>query len=171
MIVPLTPDDRKILKYERRLGIVFFFAIVSFGAFFNLLYFVFDKENYKMAGVIILNSGTFFVAFVFMKLINTYTNRDLLQNTKEILTKVVDQKIEEKSYEAGSGNLYSPILGVIFPKLFSSKMRESSRYYLIIEGKKHEVDKLIFDQLVLGEKVNIHSTANAQIVLRIEKIT
>lgn len=45
MQTKLTENDIKVLKDEKRMGYIFSFIILSFGAFFNLIYFLSQKNS------------------------------------------------------------------------------------------------------------------------------
>ncbi|HBS86905.1 MAG: hypothetical protein A2W91_12805 [Bacteroidetes bacterium GWF2_38_335] len=165
----LTEKDRKVLKDEKRIGFVFAGLILSFGGLLNLCYFVWNKseQEYLMIGIIDL--GVFFLAYLICNRINLKVNRDLKVNIKEILKRKVEEKNEEKSYEAGSGALYIPILGWLFPKLWGQKMRETKKYLIFTADKKYEVDKDIYDDLKKDTDFYIHFAKHSETVLSFSK--
>jgi len=59
---------------------------------------------------------------------------DLEEDTKVVKKGKVQKKESYTSYESGSGSIHIPILGDLFSKLFSVKMRSKNRYYLIINN-------------------------------------
>lgn len=71
--------------------------------------------------------------------------------------------VEYKEYftdsEAGSGSLYVPILGDIFPNLFGQKMKPMDRWFVFVHIEnslyKYEIEKDIYDQILIGDKVSI----------------
>ena len=67
------------------------------------------------------------------------------------MEKVVSKKIE-KSFEAGSGALYIPILGNIFPKLWGQKMNEKKKYLIFTEKYKYQVEEDDYNKLEEGDK-------------------
>jgi len=170
MTKELTDKDRKVLKYEKRIGFVFSGLIICFGGLFNLLYFVLNKtgQNYLMVSLIDL--GILLLAYFVCNRINLKVNRDLSDNIKEILKKRVDKKIEEKSYEAGSGALFIPILGNLFPKLWGQKMRETRKYYIFTSDTKYEVDKEVYDDLEKDMDFYVHFAKNSETVLNFSKV-
>lgn len=165
----LTDKDRKVLKYERRIGFVFSGLILSFGGLFNLIYFVLNKieQNYLM--VILIDLGIVLLSYSVCNRINLKVNRDLKDNKKELLKKRVDKKIEEKSYEAGSGALYIPILGDLFPKLWGQKMRETRRYYIFTSDSKYEVEKEVYNDLKKDTDFYVHFAKHSETVLNFSK--
>ncbi|PKP19940.1 MAG: hypothetical protein CVU05_10210 [Bacteroidetes bacterium HGW-Bacteroidetes-21] len=165
----LTDKDRKVLKYEKRIGYVFSGLIICFGGLFNLLYFVLNEtgQNYLMVSLIDL--GILLLAYFVCNRINLKVNRDLKDNLKELLKRKVDKTIEEKSYEAGSGALYIPILGDLFPKLWGQKMRETRKYYVFTSDTKYEVDKDVYDELKKGTDFYIHFAKHSETALYFSK--
>lgn len=63
-----------------------------------------------------------------------------------------------KDYEAGSGSLHIPILGDLFPKLFSSTMKPINRWFLIVDVDKvyrYEVSEEVYNAVSIQDKVSI----------------
>jgi len=169
MTTELTEKDRKVLKYERRIGYVFSGLIISFGGLFNFLYFVLIKSefNYLMVGLI--DFAIICLSYFVMYKINYKVNLDLKENQKELLKRTVEKKIEEKSYEAGSGNLFIPILGHLFPKLWGQKMNETKKYFIFSNDYKHEVDLGTYNDLKKGTDFIIHFAKNSGTILNFSK--
>jgi hypothetical protein len=165
----LTDKDRKVLKYERRIGFVFSGLIICFGGLFNLIYFVLNKTGQDYLMVSLIDLGILLLAYFVCSRINLTVNRDLIDNTKELIKKRVDKKIEEKSYEAGSGALYIPILGVLFPKIWGQKMRETRKYYVFTSDTKYEVDKEVYDDLEKDTDFYVHFAEHSETVLNFSK--
>jgi hypothetical protein len=68
-------------------------------------------------------------------------------------TKIIEKRVD-RSVEAGSGGLYIPILGDIFPSLFGHKMRETVTYvFVCTDGKEYVVEELLFDRYNKGDKI------------------
>lgn len=71
---------------------------------------------------------------------------------------IVIEKEYIKDYEAGSGSLHIPILGDLFPKLFSQEMRPIGRWFLIVRTDalyRYEVTKEVYEEAQIGDKVSI----------------
>jgi hypothetical protein len=66
------------------------------------------------------------------------------------MEKVVS-KIVEKSYEAGSGSLYIPILGDISPKNWGQKMAENDIFIIITEKHRYQVKEEDYNKLKEGD--------------------
>ncbi len=137
IVVELTGRDRQMLKDDRRVGFVFFAIIISFGALFNLSYFVLNIAERDCMIITLIDLGVVLLACTVYYLVNRKTNRDLKCNTKGLIKKRVERKSEEIDYEAGSGTLYVPVLGDLFPKLWGDKMRELPKYYIFTDYAKY----------------------------------
>lgn len=161
----LTEKDRKVLKYEKRIGFVFAGIIICFGGFFNFFYFVLNKSGVNFLMIICINLGIVSLAYFVYHRINLNINRDLKGNIKEIFKRKVEKKSEEKSYEAGSGAMFIPILGNLFPKLWGQKMRETRKYYIFTSDNKYEVDKEVYDDIKKDTDIYIHFAKHCKIVL------
>ncbi len=165
MTKELTEKERNVLKYERRIGYVFSGIILSFTGFFNLFYFILNDANFAFLMIGIVNTCAICFAYLVSKRINLKINRDLIGNTKELLKRKVEEKIEEKSYEAGSGALFIPILGDLFPKIWGHKMNESIKYYILSNNYKYEVDIKTYNELKIGNDFFIHYAKHSGTIL------
>ncbi len=75
-------------------------------------------------------------------------------------TGIVIRKFCQEQYEPGSGRLYLPILGNIFPKLFKLSMKPSDRWFVVVQNEsfyRYEVAKEVYDAVVIGDKVSIET--------------
>lgn len=71
---------------------------------------------------------------------------------------IVIDKEYKADYEAGSGSLHIPILGDLFPKLFSSEMKPINRWFLIVRTDalyRYEVTKEVYEEALVGDKVTM----------------
>ena len=166
----LTEKDRKVLKYEKRIGYVFSGLVLSFGGLLNLFYFVLNNktgQNFLVIGLIDL--VVLVLAFLVCNRLNLKVNYDLKDNKKELLKRTVEKKTEEKSYETGSGSLYIPILGDLFPKLWGQKMSESKKYFIFTSDNKYEVAKEVYNDLKKGTDFYIHFAKHSETILNFSK--
>ena len=169
MIKELTENDRKVLKNEKRIGYVFSGIIMSFGAFFNLFYFLLNKSDYDFLMLGIIDAGTIGLAYFVCNRINLKVNRDLKDNSKELLKRKLEKKAEEKSYEVGSGALYIPFLGDLWPKLWGQKMKETKKHFIVSNDYKHEVDLKTYNDLETGTNFFIHFANHSGTILSFSK--
>jgi len=65
----------------------------------------------------------------------------------------IDKKVIEPSYEPGSGAMYVPILGDLFPKLFGPKMRSIPHYFIIAGNRKYKVEEEFYKNLKEGDEL------------------
>ena len=169
MTSALTESDRKVLKYEKRIGYVFAGLILSFGGFFNFFYFILNKNGYNFLMIVFIDLGIIGLAYFICNRINHKVNLDLKDNQKELIKRKVENKIEEKSCEAGSGALYIPVLGDLFPKLWGQKMRTTKRYSILTNNYKYEVDIETFNELKKGTDFLIHFAKHSRTILNVSK--
>lgn len=66
----------------------------------------------------------------------------------------VQRKETFKSYEAGGGTMYIPILSNIFPKLFNNQSKEILKYFIITSNTKYRVNEAIYNKLKVGDRFN-----------------
>ena len=117
----LTDKDQQIIKYEKRTGFVFSGITLSFGGIYNLSFLLTgDDKNYLI--LIFVDLFIVVLCIFIIYLMNRKLSKDLLSGVKIVKLEKVQKKECEISYEAGSGGLSIPILGNLFPKLFSKEM-------------------------------------------------
>lgn len=165
----LTDQDIKTLQFGKRIGYVFLLITLSLGALLNLTYFLLIKSepNYLFVGLIDL--GIVLLAYFICNSVNHKINLDLKENRKELLKRTVQEKKEEFCSEPGSGMLYIPILGDLFPKLWGQKMKMTKRYFIVAEDYKHEVDTDIYNAVEEGSDFYIHFANHSGKVLGFSK--
>ncbi len=65
---------------------------------------------------------------------------DIRSGNTRIRISEVKSILEEKNAEAGSGSLYIPVLGSLFPNLFGERMRSQEvKYIITLENEKFEI--------------------------------
>ena len=164
----LSSEDIKELKYEKRFGFIFPAMIIAFAVLMNILYFLtVPKPN--MVYVILFNTVVLLLSFLLNYKMNHKLNTDLREGIKISKRAKVQDKEHTTSSEAGSGMLYVPILGDIFPKLWGQKMRPKGYYSLIINNARYEVDQKLYEGVNLGDQVDIYYAENSNSQLGIEK--
>ena len=169
MTIELTEKDKKTLKGEKRIGYVFSGMILCFGGLFNLYYFISNKPIQDYLIISLINLGIIIFAYVVYNRLNFKVNLDLKENKKELLKKKIEEKTEEKSYEAGSGALYIPILGDLFPKLWGQKMRETRKFFIFTNDAKYEVNEDIYNELEKGSDCYMHFAKHSETILDFSK--
>jgi hypothetical protein len=63
----------------------------------------------------------------------------------------VKSKRIEESAEAGSGAMFIPILGNLFPKLWGQKMNVSNKYLVFTDKHKYQVNEENYHKVIIGE--------------------
>ncbi|MFO7864994.1 MAG: hypothetical protein R6U85_13430 [Salinivirgaceae bacterium] len=157
--LPLSPADRKAIRYEKRMGYIFAILILTAGAFINLILFLLHPEQLKM--LIFIDVTIVSLSVFVLIMVNRKHNKDLKNGEKVLKEAALQAKKQETSYEAGSGMLYIPILGNILPRLWGQKMRPSQKYFFKVEGERHEVDEQTFKSTNVGDLVMLHFTLNS----------
>lgn len=168
-VAVLTNEDKVKIKFEKRFSYVLIILVLSVGLLFNLSYFIAFNDQLSLKGLIVIDLALLLIAFLLYFLMNNKLNKDLKSNHKAITLVKVDQKLILKSEEAGSGVLYIPILGYLFPKIWGQKMNNLDVYYLVINGFRYEVDKEFFDTVDEGEQIERHSAKYSKTILGFTK--
>lgn len=165
----LTAKDIKTLKFGKRIGYVFAALTLCFGALLNLAYFLLIKRepNYLLIGII--NVGVIALAYFICNRVNHKINLDLKWNKKELLKRTVLEKQEEFCSEPGSGMLYIPILGDLFPKLWGQKMKMTKRYFIIANEYRYEVAEEVYTNFETGTEFYVHFAKNSGTILDLSK--
>lgn len=161
----LTEKDIKKVKQERKIAYVLAVILLLLASVFNL-YWLLTKQTYSVLLLIDLVIILICVLMVFF--MNKNYNKDLRERKKKVISKKVQLKSDYDSPEAGSGALYMPILGKIFPKLWGQKMRVLHLYCLQIDNYRHEVEKDLFDKITAGDTVNMYYAKHSNLLLEIE---
>jgi len=169
-LVELTESDIKVLKGERRIAYVFSGIILAFGLLFNVLYMIMIV-NKDLLILLSVDAAIILLSFLISYWMNKKINKDIREETTRVRLAEVQGKESVPSYEAGSGTLHIPILGDLFPKLWSQKMRESSKFYLIIERYRYEVEKELYEKVNEKELVKMYLALHSETLLRIEPTT
>ena len=69
---------------------------------------------------------------------------------------VIQKKEYKVDFEAGSGSLYIPVLGDLFPNLWGQKMNPVDKWILVINNTTYSVNKDFYDSVSEGDKVEIY---------------
>ena len=170
----LTKENIKTLKYEKRIGFVFAGIILAFGLLFNL-FFIATKlaKSYEKDELLILIAIDLLIvglSYLTASTMNRKINKDLREGIKIVRIEKIDKKNHIIDYEAGSGSLYIPGLGDLFPKLWGQEMRSYSKYVLTIKGIENNVEKELFDNVKEGDLIEVHDSKHSDIFLEFKKI-
>ncbi|MFA5851022.1 MAG: hypothetical protein WC833_14220 [Bacteroidales bacterium] len=166
-LMELTESDIKVLKGEKRIAYVFSGMVLVFGLLFNILYMIMIVNN-DLLILLSVDAAIILLSFLISYWMNKKINKDIREETTLLRLAEVQGKETVASYEAGSGTLHIPILGDLFPKLWSQKMRESSKFYLIIERYRYEVGQELYERVNEKEFVKMYFSQHSDILLRIE---
>ena len=150
----LTQEDRKILKYEKRIGYVLSMFIFALGGILSLYLYV--EENWLFFKLI--SSGTVILSFLTAFLINRKINKDLKTGTKFVRKERIMGTKHEIDYEAGSGALQG------------GKMKPYSKYTLIINGIAYNIEKELFENVKEGDLIEIHEAIFSGVLLGFKKL-
>lgn len=155
----------------KRFGIVFPILIISFALLLYVFPSLYELESINWIEFTLINMGILSFCVLLYFLINGKYIKDLNLGTKKIIIETVQEKQDKTSYEAGSGALHIPILGNLFPKIWSQEMKPKYVLYLIINNTRYEVRKDVFNQTKKGDLVEIHYSQFSNTRLDIKKKT
>ncbi len=161
----VTTEDVKTIKYEKRLGYLFALFLLALGGIANLFYLA-TTEKPDLNSLMLVNLLIVGLCVAIPYAMNYKYNRDIKLGSKIVKFGIVQKKEESVSYEAGSGNLYIPILGDLFPKAWSQQMKANKKYGFYIDDYKYDVSREIYDDVAEGEEVEMHYTAYSEMFLR-----
>jgi len=164
----LTKKNIKKLKYEKRISFVFSGLVLAFGALLNLVYIVSNDEKGWLL-LLLINIGIVGLSYLIAFFINRKINKDLGVGVKVVRIEKIEKKKHYIDYEVGSGALFIPILGNLFPKLWGHRMKEYSKYTLVIKGVGHDVEKELFDSVEEGDLIELHVSKYGEILLELKK--
>lgn len=164
----LSTKDIKLIKYEKRIGYVFSSGLFVLGIIWNLSYLT-SSENGVSYLMILINLAIIIVCLLIPYFMNRKYNLDIKYGIKSIKVEAVQNKEELVDYEPGSGKLYIPILGDLFPKQWGQKMRKVHKFVLIIDGAQYNIDKNLFDKVKKGDEVEMYYAKYSEMFLGIDK--
>ncbi|HUX54372.1 MAG TPA: hypothetical protein VMV56_08160 [Williamwhitmania sp.] len=160
----LTTEDVRTIKYEKRLGYLFAAFLLALGGIANLYYLV-TNENTEINTLLLMDLLVVGLCVLVPYAMNYKYSRDIKLGIKTIKTVVVLSKEESIDYEAGSGTLYIPVLGALFPKIWGQEMKQVVKYMLNIADYKYGVTKEIYDGVSEGDEIEMHYTACSEMFL------
>ena len=166
--ITLTSQDIEKIKTEKRLGNIISSILIVLGLFFTFLYAVVAGFDVKYPVLLIINAAVILIAVVISLLINKEYNKDLRANTKTVLKRKIESLRIDDAPEAGSGALYIPILGDLFPKLWGQKMRTLKKHIAVANDFEYELSEELYNKLKEGEFLNIHFAEASALVLQFE---
>jgi len=164
----LTGSDRKEIKSMTRFGFVLPTMIILLGVILNM-YFLLDTKVNLNPQILFAADFVIILLCIFISYrMNHKHFKDLRNGVKRIELAKVTSKQDKTSYEAGSGTLYIPILGDLFPKLWGQKSKPKHLVYLIIDNYRYQINKELYDKVRKGELVEMHYSIFGNTLLNIE---
>ena len=144
---PLSNEEIVIIRREKRMGYIFAAIILMLGLLLNLVIILsFSEENRNI--LIIVEPLIILISYYICRLVNSDLNKDHRAGVKTIITETVQKKEAKYVGEAGSGVLYIPILGDLFPKLWGLGMRMTSVFKLVIGSVRYTVEEETYANVV-----------------------
>ncbi|NTV19122.1 MAG: hypothetical protein HGA83_06815 [Bacteroidales bacterium] len=165
----LSAEEIVIIRKEKRMGYIFASLILMFGLLLNL-WIILDSAVENKGVLLIIDPLIVLISYFICRLVNSDLNKDLRAGVKTIITETVQKKEARYVGEAGSGVLYIPILGDLFPKLWGLGMRMTSVFKLVIGSVRYTVEEETYANVEEGSAVKMHFAPNSKILLKVEKV-
>ena len=165
----LSAEEIVIIRKEKRMGYIFASLILMFGLLLNL-WIILDSAVENKGVLLIIDPLVVLISYFICRLVNSDLNKDLRAGVKTIITETVQKKEARYVGEAGSGVLYIPILGDLFPKLWGQEMRMTSVFKLVIGSVRYTVEEETYANVEEGSAVKMHFAPNSKILLKVEKV-
>ena len=153
------------LKRALRPGFVFAFIIIAFtllalvvGSFLGEL----DSPHLLIISV----TGLLLSVFVYW-LVNKNVHNDLKTKAVDVVEGVIQSKASKEEGIAGSGVLYIPILGDLFPSIWGAEMSTQKYYKVIINNTVYTLSEQVYNKIEEGDKVSLLFSKQAKILLDI----
>lgn len=159
-------SDQKVLKKEN-LQKIFPASFISLMFFFIafIVWIVQDGPNMKIFFSLILIAV--FIGIISFLFITKKIKQDLTEHEIELIEAKVDDKSHIIDYEAGSGTLHNPILGILF-KSFRQEMKQIEYYQIKVNDEQIRIPKEIYDQVEIGKPVYLRQSINANVFFGIK---
>jgi Ca2+/Na+ antiporter len=164
----LTELDRKEIKNMTRIGFVIPSMIILLAGTLNMYFLLDTKVNFNTQILLLADFAIILLCIFISYKMNRKHFKDLRNGLKRIELAKVSGKHNKTSNEAGSGTLYIPILGDLFPKLWGQKSEPNYLVYFIIDNYRYEVNKELYDKVKEGEIVEMHYSIFGNTLLKIE---
>lgn len=161
----MTREEIKRIREEKRIGYTFSFLIVLFGGLFNLYYYFSVLIELGILFLLCLDFCIIGLSLWVSYLFNHLLDKDIKFKKKIVKYCAVNSKKARVDYEAGSGAMFIPILGHLFPKLWGQKMRKVMKYEIEIDGKMYGVDECNFGKINKGDIVNLYFSEYSDLFL------
>jgi len=165
----LSAEEIVIIRKEKRMGYIFASLILMIGLLLNL-WIILDSAVENKGVLLIIDPLIVLISYFICRLVNSNLNKDLSAGVKTIISETVQKKEARKSGEPGSGVLYIPILGDLFPKLWGQEMRMTSVFKLVIGSVRYTVEEETYAKVEEGSAVKMHFAPNSKILLKVEKV-
>lgn len=166
---PLSNEEIVIIRREKRMGYIFAAIILMLGLLLNL-WIILDSDVENKGVLLIIDPLIVLISFFVCRMINRDFNKDLRAGIKTIKEDTVQKKEARYVGEAGSGVLYIPILGDLFPKLWGQEMKMTSVFKLVVGSVRYTVEKETFANVEEGSAVKMHFAPNSKILLKVERV-
>ncbi len=163
----LSDADKTKIKYQMRGPKVMALLIITFAAFYSFFYFVIPDFQISIYYFLLIDLVVFLIAWMVYHFGTRKYFLDLQEDYKLVKIDTVQRKEAFISHETGSGTLFIPVLGNLFPKLFSIKMKSGNRYYLIISNTRYRVEEELYNAVTEADQVELHYTAASHFRLSI----
>jgi len=164
----LSGEEIGIIRKEKRMGYVLAILILLFGLLLNLGI-IFNPEVEHRDPLVIIDPLIILLSFFVYWRVNRKLNKDLRAGIKTVTTETVQKKEAIKSAEPGSGALFIPILGNLFPKLWGQEMKETTIFNLVIDSVSYNIEEETFARVEEGSAVKMHFAPNSKILLKVER--
>ncbi|MCK5856935.1 MAG: hypothetical protein KAG64_05565 [Bacteroidales bacterium] len=161
--------DKKFIRHQMRAGRMLAAFIFFAGGFYNVFYFAIPSFQISNRYILIVDVMVVLLGVFTWNRINRKYRLDLEADVKIVKKAKVQKKESFTSYESGSGSLYIPILGDLFPKLFNLKMKPTGRYYLIINNTRMRFDEASYNSVKEGDEVEVYYTSVSDIRIGIDQ--
>lgn len=147
-------NELKILKELMAPGIVFGFLASIFLTGTILLMSLVNKLTNNYIVVLGVIASLILGLLIFLNFTRKI-RKDLKNKEKEtVLKKVISAKVKD-DYEPGSGMLYIPILGWLFPKLWGQKMKPIHRYKVQLADETIEISEQEFNLIKDKKQIKV----------------
>ena len=163
----LQKEDIANIKKEMIIG-----NLISIVIVFGVLIFDFAQvfqKSFSVENILLINAFGLLIAIFSNYLLNFKYRKDLEINEKYFVSGNVNDKISQTEYEAGSGSLYIPILGNLFPKIWGQQMKKEQIKFLKVDNELVAVKNSVYESVDINTTVKIYYSKISNTFLGIEK--
>lgn len=156
-------EQMNLLRGRARQGYLLALLFILIGGLFNI-YFVVTLPD-KPFALLSVNIALLLLCMATIYLKNKNIYKNLKEKESLLYKEQIIRKEEIQDAEVGSGSLYIPFLGDLFPKRWGLPMNKFSKYKICVQSREIDVNKDTYEKLNEKELVTLCYAKHSKVFL------